>query len=294
MFAEISGLDREEIRALVAECRDKLELVDIDLMSLGKGQTSELKEVINRVFRVFHSVKAAAGYLQHEPLKELSHITETLLDRVREGGLQLSSNHVDVLLSAADRMRLMVATDELSTGVDFSRERQALAEILQPSDNSVDAEMAEASSEPPARRLVPAPVAPQLKVLIVEDDFTSRLTLQSLLPAHSEFHIAVNGMEAVKAFTAAKQSGKGYDLICMDINMPEMDGQAALKSIREIEAKEGIFRDRVRIFMTTSKVDLKTVRASFEDICDAYIIKPVDGNELQAQLTSFQLLPSAG
>ncbi len=46
--------------------------------------------------------------------------------------------------------------------------------------------------------------------------------------------------------------------------------------------------------MTTSKVDLKTVRASFEDICDAYIIKPVDGNELQAQLTSFQLLPSAG
>jgi two-component system chemotaxis response regulator CheY len=143
----------------------------------------------------------------------------------------------------------------------------------------------------PAARLVPAGSAPRLKVLIVEDDLTSRLTLQSLLHEYGECHVAVNGKEAIEAFAAARQAGKGYDLICLDIKMPEMDGQTALKSIREIEMKQGIFRDRVRIFMTTGAMDIKTIRASFDSICDAYIIKPIDGTKLDAQLRSFHLIP---
>ena len=290
MFPEISGLDQDDSRALVAECRDKLDIVDSDLLSLGKCEGNEVTEVINRIFRVFHSVKAAAGYLQHEPLKDLSHLTETVLDRVREGHLQLSSAHLDVLLSTADRMRQMVAAAGLSTNVDFSQEHKALEEILHHCDKPVVEPSP--TTQPAFTKELSASSYPKLKVLIVEDDFTSRLTLQGLLPAYGECHIAVNGKEAVEAFTAAKQSGKGYDLICMDISMPQMDGHTALKSIREIEAKDGIFGDRVRIFMTTSKGDMKTIRASFQEICDAYIIKPIDGNKLEEQLLSFHLIPS--
>jgi two-component system chemotaxis response regulator CheY len=63
-----------------------------------------------------------------------------------------------------------------------------------------------------------------MRTLIVEDDFTSRLLLQSFLSVYGECHIAVNGREAVAAFRAAQERPQAYDLICMDIMMPEMDG----------------------------------------------------------------------
>ena len=64
-----------------------------------------------------------------------------------------------------------------------------------------------------------------MKALIVDDDFVSRLLLQKVLMAYGEAHIAVNGKEAVEAFTAALRLGSSYDVICLDIMMPEMDGQ---------------------------------------------------------------------
>jgi PAS domain-containing protein len=50
--------------------------------------------------------------------------------------------------------------------------------------------------------------------------------------SYGECHIAVNGREAVAAFQAALKSGQRYNLVCVDIMMPEMDGQTALKQIR--------------------------------------------------------------
>ena len=78
-----------------------------------------------------------------------------------------------------------------------------------------------------------------MRTLIVEDDFTSRLLLQTFLSRYGECHIAVNGKEAVAAFRAARESGQWYDLICMDIMMPEMDGQTAVKEIRALEEAGG-------------------------------------------------------
>ena len=74
-----------------------------------------------------------------------------------------------------------------------------------------------------------------MKILIVEDDFGSRISIQKMLSPFSECEIAVNGKEAVDAFTQSLESGAPYDLICMDIMMPEMNGKEALKIIREKE-----------------------------------------------------------
>ena len=74
-----------------------------------------------------------------------------------------------------------------------------------------------------------------MRTLVVEDDFTSRLLLQSFLAKYGDCHIAVNGKEAITAFRTANQEGNKYDLICMDIMMPEMDGQAAITQIRDLE-----------------------------------------------------------
>jgi two-component system chemotaxis response regulator CheY len=129
-----------------------------------------------------------------------------------------------------------------------------------------------------------------MKALIVEDDFTGRLLLQTFLSRYGECHVAVNGKEAVEAFRAASQAGQAYDLICMDIMMPEMDGQAALRKIRGCEEAQGIPSDRgVKIIMTTALDDMKSVFRSFHELCDAYLTKPIDTAKLLGYLQSFKL-----
>jgi len=95
-----------------------------------------------------------------------------------------------------------------------------------------------------------------MKTLIVEDDFTSRLLLQEFLTTYGSVHIAVNGKEAVDAVCSALQANKPYDLIQMDIMMPEMDGHEALTQIRQIEAQNHLVdADQVRVIMVTALGD---------------------------------------
>jgi two-component system chemotaxis response regulator CheY len=128
-------------------------------------------------------------------------------------------------------------------------------------------------------------------MLLVEDDFTSRLLLQSLLSHYGECHIAVNGREAVTAFRAARESGQAYDLICMDIMMPELDGQTAVKEIRALEEAAGTLSSNgVKIIMTTALDDVKSVMDSFMALCDAYLFKPIDKGKLLDHLRELHLI----
>ncbi len=130
-----------------------------------------------------------------------------------------------------------------------------------------------------------------MKTLIVEDDFTSRLLLQGLLQPYGTCHIAVNGREAVKAAREAISAKEPYGLICIDIMMPEMDGQEALKEIRALESEAGILSsDGSKIIMTTALDDKKNVMNAFREQCDAYLIKPIDREKLVENLHSLHLI----
>jgi two-component system chemotaxis response regulator CheY len=117
-----------------------------------------------------------------------------------------------------------------------------------------------------------------MRVLIVEDDFTSRKLLQKILTPYGEADIAVNGQEAVEAFETALQENRPYELVCMDIMMPEMDGQEALKKIREIEKNNGVSsNDEVKVVMTTALDDPKNVvEAYYKGGATSYVPKPID------------------
>lgn len=130
-----------------------------------------------------------------------------------------------------------------------------------------------------------------MKSLIVEDDFTSRLLMQKFLAPYGESHVAVNGNEAIEAFTQAINSDEPYQLICLDIMMPEMDGHATLKEIRAFEENKGIMvGDGVKIIMTTALGDMDNKLTAVKEFCDAYLVKPIDRGKILELIDSFGLI----
>ncbi len=131
-----------------------------------------------------------------------------------------------------------------------------------------------------------------MKALVVEDDFASRKLLQKILTPYGEIDIAVNGVEAIEAFTRALEDGAPYDLVCMDIMMPEMDGQAALKRIRAIEREKNIAPvNETKVIMTTALDDPKNVvEAYYKGGATSYVPKPIDKQMLLHLLKNLGLI----
>ena len=129
-----------------------------------------------------------------------------------------------------------------------------------------------------------------MKTLIAEDDFTSRLLLQELLKTYGPVHIAENGSDAVEAVRVAMEADESYDLICMDIMMPVMDGQEALARIRDLEEARGIFSSKgAKIVMTTALDDIRNVGTAYHSLCDGYLTKPILKAKLLEELNNLKL-----
>ncbi len=121
-----------------------------------------------------------------------------------------------------------------------------------------------------------------MRILIVEDDFGSRRFLQMLLQPHARCDVVVDGEEALEAFRMAWEENDPYQLILLDIMMPKMDGQTALREMRSIEKEIGVEeRDGVKVVMTTALEDPKNVvEAYYTGGADSYLVKPIDRTKL--------------
>lgn len=130
-----------------------------------------------------------------------------------------------------------------------------------------------------------------MRILIAEDDFASRKVILKFLSVYGECDVTVDGMEAVDAFMMALEEDKPYDLICLDVMMPVMDGYQALKSIRKIEKEHGISEDDMaKIIVTTALNEEKNVKKAFELGCTVYCAKPIDMAKLKSTLEMLELI----
>ena len=115
-----------------------------------------------------------------------------------------------------------------------------------------------------------------MKVLIAEDDMASGKFLMKLLSKYGHVDLARDGKEAVDNIVKAASSEEKYDLVCLDIMMPKIDGYKALESIRNAERKLGIPRiSRCKIIMI-SALDEGFDSSYASDDYDEYICKPID------------------
>jgi len=131
----------------------------------------------------------------------------------------------------------------------------------------------------------------KLKILIVEDDFASFKLLEEYLCEYGDCSVAVNGAETVEAFKEALDEGQPYDLICLDIMLPEMNGHLALEEICKIEREYGISdSDGVKLIMTTAIDDSEDIIKAFKEGCKAYIVKPIINEKLFAEMRKLGLI----
>jgi len=275
-------LDDELASEYLAECREHLATLETGLLAMEEEPEEADGYLINRAFRAVHSVKGGAGVFDLVKIRELAHQTEDVLALFRTGDMIPTPPRVRVLLRATDRLRDMIHNPGESNHADISGIVAALTRLRK------DGPAAEIStSEAASAREVPK----GLRTLVVEDDFASRLLLQTFLSRYGECHIAVNGREAVDGYKLAWESGLRYDLICMDIMMPEMDGREAVRQVRAIEESHDVLSTRgAKIIMTTTVRDIKAVVRCFTDLCDAYLIKPIDLAKLLGHMKSYQLI----
>ncbi len=236
--------------------RDRFDRLEAQVLDYEQQQGST--ELEDEIRHVIHTIKGEAGMMNQTALCLKCHRMEEALE-------QLDTDEIaDAVLRFIDEMRNLMEYSS-SHGQEYA-----------PKD-SVNLDR---KGQPP-----------QMICLIVEDDFTSRMILQKLLSDYAECHIAVNGKEAIAAFKAALDSGQPYDLVCLDIMMPEMDGQDALKQIRQLEEDSGkLSTQGARIVMTTALNDMQNVKNAYHSLCDGYLVKPISKEKLIEEIQKLGLL----
>lgn len=121
-----------------------------------------------------------------------------------------------------------------------------------------------------------------MRILIAEDDLASRRLIYKFMSRYGQCDITVNGAESIEAFIMAFEDGEPYDLVCLDIMMPKVDGLKVLSTIREYERDNNIEDSKkAKIIMMTALNDTRTISSSFNTGCEAYAAKPMDLKKLE-------------
>ena len=131
-----------------------------------------------------------------------------------------------------------------------------------------------------------------LKVLIVEDDRVSQKLIEHFLRPFGECTVASDGAEGFSFFKDALEKNEPFDLVCLDIMLPEMSGQEVLDSIRQYEKERGVEEEKaVKIIMTTAHRDVENSLHAFSHGCQAYVTKPIEKNLLIAEIKKLGIYP---
>src|SRR6202035_5065884 len=143
--------------------------------------------------------------------------------------------------------------------------------------------------EPPAEK-PPVAVTRGLTVLVAEDNEINALLMRSLLTrlGHQAV-IATNGEAALESWLAAESAGTPYDLVLMDIQMPQLDGIETTKRIRAREAAQ--LGRQTPILALTANTLVEDRYACFEAGMDGFLVKPLDREKLADALNRLGASP---
>ncbi len=108
----------------ISESNDHLENIETDILSLEDG--ARPRDIVESVFRSFHSIKGAAGFLGLTALNKLCHECENMLDKARKGEISIDSDVTEIMLATKDSLAVML--DIVKTHVSENKSGEPLPE----------------------------------------------------------------------------------------------------------------------------------------------------------------------
>lgn len=128
-----------------------------------------------------------------------------------------------------------------------------------------------------------------LKILVVDDEFVSRKKMSKLLKTYGDCTVAEDGGSAIACFREALEQEAPFDLVTLDIDMPDMDGTEVLFELRDLEGER-----HTPVMMVTSHSDRDTIITAVQAGCDDYIAKPFNRVLIEEKLVKVGLISDPG
>lgn len=130
-----------------------------------------------------------------------------------------------------------------------------------------------------------------MKFLIADDEIVTDRMLQRLLSRYGVCDYVMDGKKAVSQYIESREKGDPYELIFMDVIMPEMNGFEALSAIRESESRMGIAKkDAVKIILMTGLGLSRDIFTMYKTSCLEYLYKPLDIDHLIGLLKKHRII----
>ena len=196
---------KEIMEDFLIEAFELIEQIDHDLVELESNP--EDLELLNRIFRVAHTVKGSSSFLNFDVLTELTHHMEDVLNKARKGELKITPDIMDVVLESVDMMKGLLESirdngSDSAAGIDIKNICVRLTQISEGEAPSAAAEAPAAPSPEPVKE--PEPVAPAVEAAPeVSDAELSKLS-DSEVEAEIERLLKVR-----KAEDQARRASKG-------------------------------------------------------------------------------------
>ena len=152
---------KEIMEDFLIEAFELIEQIDHDLVELEANP--EDLELLNRIFRVAHTVKGSSSFLNFDVLTELTHHMEDVLNKARKGELKITPDIMDVVLESVDMMKGLLESirdngSDAAAGIDIKNICASLTQISEGEAPSAAAEAPAAPAPEPVKE--PEPVAP--------------------------------------------------------------------------------------------------------------------------------------
>ena len=251
----------ESIKAIQVETSGAVDRMNTgtEEVKVGVGRATEagqsLQQIVASAKEVAGMIQsiAAAAEEQSAASEEVSRSINSIssIAKVAEQGAQQSAEAVSSLAERANHLQNLIGRFKTSAGAK--------------SDN------------PKWNR----PAGQPAKILIVDDDPAIVSLLQNHLKDYGQCTTAANGESAVATFQRLLDQSACFDLVCLDIMMPGMDGTEVLRKIRDMEKSYQLsFRQRSKVVMITALDTPQDKLKAFKDACDGYLTKPFDQRQV--------------
>ncbi len=249
----------EDVLSTYIEEMDSL-LSRLEVAAMSLESAGDRGEAYAEIRRILHSIKGDSGMCGVTQVQNVCHELESALD-----DLHTSGSLADTLLRVKDwidgvirHLSSVNVRDLKKKGIEQSKSK------------------------------------PRLKALVIDDDIVCRERLKMLLQGFFDCTFACNGKEGLLMYKKSLADQAPYQLVTLDINMPEMNGHETLRAIREVEAQHGIRGlDVAKVVMTTSESGSNHVFAAFREGCEAYVVKGQMGEKLLDAIVQLGLLKVA-